>query len=108
MWMADNEKLGIPDKRTRRHPVIVINRTSSVEVMVAIGSDSHFYDLDSVTETFDTRDLEPGDSGIGFKGPTTFDFCLELPVPDAALLSYMGRLNSEAWQRVLAARKKCI
>ena len=106
VWFADNASLGIPDPRTKSHPVIVLNRTGSLVIVVS-GSHSYLYDLDAVTETFDADDLVEDTAGAGLSMKTNFDVCAPYSISDDTLGPYIGRLTQSAWERLQNARLRC-
>ena len=106
VWKVLDIALGVPPKAdSNSHPVIVVSESP---LLVIPGSDSHRYDHDAVTETFDNKDLNRAAGGIGFASPTTFNVCNEVPVVDVtAFRTFMGELEPASFDRVLTARKHC-
>ena len=106
VWMVRDTALGIPPKPlSNSHPAIVVSESP---LLVIPGSDSHRYDHDAVTETFDKKDLNPAAGGIGFASPTTFNVCHEVAVADTtAFRTFVGELETASFDRVLTARKHC-
>ena len=102
--MVSNVALHISNSNSSRHPVIVFSPAPSL--LVTIGSDSHRYDLDAVTECFDNTDLNRR-GGIGLSSPTTFDVCELLPLADKDLMLFMGVLTPTAWKRLRDANGHC-
>jgi hypothetical protein len=104
IWFVNNESVGIPREKARRHPVVVL---SVDPVRVIVGSGSHPLDMDAVPETFSNLDLLTHPRGSGLTGATTFDVCRDLPLgsPDE-LVSFVGCLTSKAFQRLLDNRKQ--
>ena len=106
VWMVLDTALGVPPQpRSNSHPVIVLSESP---LLVIPGSDSHPYDLDAVTETFENKDLNRAAGGIGFASPTTFNVCHEVAVGNVtAFKTFIGELETTSFDRVLTARQHC-